>query len=72
MRANNGTPMPKGKIFKKAFLIAISIGLVSLLCAECCGIDSDDTGGGGNGGVVQQPQMDMPMAGGLVPSLMPN
>jgi len=50
LRTENGTPIAKGKIFKKAILIAITLGSVACCCAEACGIDSDGGDGGGNGG----------------------
>lgn len=64
--AQTGRPISKGTCFKKAFLIAITLGVVSLLCTECCGLDSSSNGAeAGAGNVGGGPQMDQ-MGGGFV------
>ena len=48
---------------------------MSLLCAECCGLDGDNNGdaGGGNVGGGEAPQMDqMGTGGGFVAQPMPS
>lgn len=74
-----GVPISKGKIFKKAALIALTFGLVGLLCACCLDSAGDvgNSGGGGDGGGVWNtqtcdaaPLMDQ-MGGGAVPTPMP-
>ena len=73
VRAQTGAPIKHSKCFKKAFLIALTFGVVSLLCAECCGLDGDnngDVGGGNIGGGA--PQMDQMGGGGFVPQPMPS
>jgi hypothetical protein len=60
-----------GKIFKDAAIIALTFGLVGLLCAECLGSgNSTGNGGGGGGGGGTAPQMDQ-TGGGFVPPPMP-
>jgi hypothetical protein len=73
VRAQTGAPIKRPKCFKKAFLIALTFGVVSLLCAECCGLDGDnngDVGGGNIGGGA--PQMDQMGGGGFVTQPMPS
>ncbi|RDW79413.1 hypothetical protein BP6252_04051 [Coleophoma cylindrospora] len=60
-----GAPIRKSKIFKKAAIIAVTFGLASCLCAECCGIGDNEyepasqptaeVPGGSGGGFVPQP-----------------
>jgi hypothetical protein len=64
----NPIPIPTGKIFKKAALIALTFGIIGLCCAECVAdVDTPPApvNGGGGGQVVDQqmgfvPDMAMP------------
>jgi len=71
VRAQTGAPIKHSKCFKKAFLIALTFGVVSLLCAECCGLDGDNNGDVGGGGGGAAPQMDQ-AGGGFVQQPMPS
>jgi hypothetical protein len=54
----NPLPIPTGKIFKKAALIALTFGIVGLCCAECVAdVDAPANNGGGGGGQVVDQQM---------------
>jgi hypothetical protein len=69
IRAETNTPIPKGKIFKNAALIAISFGLIGLCFAECLANTNAPAAGSG-GGQIQQ--MDMNGGGFVQPPPMPN
>ena len=72
-RAQTGAPIKHSKCFKKAFLITLTFGVVSLLCAECCGLGGDNNGGvGGRNVGGEAPQMDQMSDCGFVPHPMPN
>ncbi|RDW91809.1 hypothetical protein BP5796_01203 [Coleophoma crateriformis] len=62
-----GAPIRKSKIFKKAAIIAVTFGLASCLCAECCGIGDDEYD------PASQPTAEVPggSGGGFVPQPMP-
>jgi hypothetical protein len=70
IRAETNTPIPTGKIFKNAALIAISFGLIGLCFAECLANTDAPAAGSGGGGQVQQ--MDMNGGGFVQPPPMPN
>jgi len=54
----NPIPIPTGKIFKKAALIALTFGIVGLCCAECVAdVDTPVNNGGGGGAQVVDQQM---------------
>jgi hypothetical protein len=62
----------KGAIFKKAFLIAITLGVAACFCAECCGINDNNTRGvGDNSGNYQAAAPQMAETGGFVPAPLP-
>ncbi|RFU30470.1 hypothetical protein B7463_g5872, partial [Scytalidium lignicola] len=66
LQASHNIPISWSHILGKAALYALTFGLASCLCAECCGITGDD----GNA-PAQQPQMDQTGDGFVSDPMMP-